>query len=328
MLILVYGEDTFRVAEKVKQLKKAFADKFDPSGLNTHTFPSEDSSTLNAPEILQSVCSYPFLGSKRMALICDLLNTVKKADQAVWVDGFSRMPDSTIVVLWETDTGSSIEKKPLLIEIEKMTEVYKYPFPELQGVALSKWVSDRILTYGGTIDALALRALVERVGSNLWQLSSEIHKLIGYAGGSMITKEMVEMLVHTTFEGKIFELMDVISKKQTSRAVRLLEEERSSGSDDHYLLTMLGRQVRILLGTRAMLDQNSYVTKQEVGSALEIHPFVAQKALEQARKFVLGDLARAHDLLFEFDQKIKTGRIGADLSVDLVVDELTKSSVH
>jgi DNA polymerase-3 subunit delta len=86
---------------------------------------------------------------------------------------------------------------------------------------------------------------------------------------------------------------------------------------------MLGRQMRILLGARAMLDQNAHVTKQEVGSALEIHPFVAQKALEQARVFALGDLVRAHDLLFEFDQKIKTGRMGADLSVDLVVDELT-----
>ncbi len=249
MLILIYGEDTFRVAEKVRQMKKAFADKFDPSGLNTHTFPSDNSSRLDAPEILQSVCSYPFLGSKRMVLICDLIGSIKKADQAVWVDGFLRMPDSTIVVLWETGVG--VEKKPLFVELQKIADVHKYSFPELQGAALIKWVEDRIGVCGGKIDALCLRALVERVGSDLWQISGEINKLIGYAGGAVITREMVETLTHASFEGKIFELMDAISKKQISRAIQLLEEERFSGSDDHYLLTMLGRQVRILLGAGA-----------------------------------------------------------------------------
>lgn len=209
-----------------------------------------------------------------------------------------------------------------------MTEVHKYSFPDLQGIALTKWVSDRVRACGGSIDSPGLQALIERVGADLWQLSGEIQKLVAYANGVMVTKEMVESLVHVSFEGKIFELMDAISKKQTQRAIKLLEEERSSGSDDHYLLTMLGRQVRLLLGVRAMLDENPRAQKQEVAVSLDIHPFVASKVLEQARLFRFEDLVRAHDLLFEFDQKIKTGRMGADLSVDLVVDCLTSSSAH
>lgn len=324
MLILIYGEDSFRVTEKVKQIKEAFGKKFDPTGLNTHVFPAEGSGKLDAPQILQSVCSYPFLGSKRMVIIHGLIGSIKKTEQSVWIDGFARMPDSTIVVLWESAPATSLEKKSLFQEIAKMADVHQYSFPDLQGVALSKWVADRTSLMGGKIDLSALTTLVERVGSDLWQMSHEINKLIGYANGALITKEMVDLLVHATFEGKIFELMDAISKRQTTKAVRLLEEERASGSDDHYLLIMLGRQVQILLSARALLDENPRAGKQDLATALKIHPFVAQKAIEQARAFSTSDLIKAHDLLFEFDLKMKTGRINADLSVDLVVDQLTR----
>jgi DNA polymerase-3 subunit delta len=322
MLILVYGEDAFRVAEKVRQLKDAFQKKYDPTGYNTVDFPPDDSHKLEASEVLQSMCSFPFLGSRRMVLVNGLFSFLKKADEKIWLEGFGRMPDSSIVILWEVIEKANVEKKSWVKELSKTAEVHSYPFPVLSGIALTKWISDRVKTFSGSIEPTALSAIIERVGSDLWQMSHEIEKLIAFSHGKAITKEMVDDLVHATFEGKIFELMDSISKKQTSRAIRLLEEERSAGSDDHYLLTMLGRQVRILLGARALLDQDSRVSKQKVAEELDVHPFVAQKSLEQARLFSFDDLRKAHDLLFEYDLKIKTGRISADLATDLVTDHL------
>jgi len=309
MLILVYGEDAFRVAEKVRQLKDAFRQKYDPTGYNTVDFPSDDSNKLEVSDVLQSMCSFPFLGSRRMVLVNGLFSFLKKPDEKIWLDGFGRMPESSIVILWEAIETKVVEKKTWVKELSKTAEVYTYPFPVLTGSVL---------------DQNVIVAIIERVGSDLWQMSHEIEKLTAFSHGKVITKEMVDELVHATFEGKIFELMDAISKKQTSRAIRLLEEERSSGSDDHYLLTMLGRQVRILLGARALLDQDLRVTKQTVAEELDVHPFVAQKSLEQARLFSFDDLKKAHDLLFEYDLKIKTGRISADLATDLVTDHLLK----
>ena len=324
MLILVYGEDSFRVTEKVRQLKDAFRKKYDPTGYNTVDFPSDDSNKLEVSDVLQSMCSFPFLGSRRMVLVNGLFSFLKKPDEKIWLDGFGRMPESSIVILWEAIETKVVEKKTWVKELSKTAEVYTYPFPVLSGIALTAWISDRVKTLGGLIEPTALLAIIERVGSDLWQMSHEIEKLTAFSHGKVITKEMVDELVHATFEGKIFELMDAISKKQTSRAIRLLEEERSSGSDDHYLLTMLGRQVRILLGARALLDQDLRVTKQTVAEELDVHPFVAQKSLEQARLFSFDDLKKAHDLLFEYDLKIKTGRISADLATDLVTDHLLK----
>jgi len=319
---MIYGDDSFRVNQKVKQMRDAFREKFDLSGMNTQAFPADGSTKYDVGDILQAVCSYPFLGTKRMVIIRDLIGTIKKADQQIWLEGFSRMPESTIVVLWETESLKSVEKKSLFTELSKLSESHAYPYPALEGTLLTRWVQDRIKEMKGTIEPKALQALIERVGPELWQMSHEIEKLIAFAYGATITVAMVDELVHANFEGKIFDLMDAISKKQITRALQLLQEERFSGANDHYLLTMLGRQVRVLVCARQMLDKDARVTKQELAEALSIHPFVAQKALEQAKGFSFAELARVHDVLFDFDFKLKSGRISADLAVDLVTQQL------
>ena len=73
-----------------------------------------------------------------------------------------------------------------------------------------------------------------------------------------------------------------------------------------------------------MLDENPRATKEEFANTLDIHPFVAQKALAQARGFSLEHLKAVHELLFEFDVQMKSGGIDADLAVDLTTVKLTQ----
>lgn len=322
MLIFVYGEDTFRVQEKVKQLKSAFREKFDPTGLNLAEFTADKKLAIGG--VLGAVHASPFLGQKRMAIIRDLIDSTKKEDLDAWVEGLRKTPESTIVVFWESTESKVLEKKPLYQELAEFAEVHRYVFPQLQGTQLSQWVQTRVKERGGKIEATALHALVERVGGDLWQMDNEIGKLVAYADDQPISVAMIDELVHTSFDGKIFQLIDAVSQRRPADAIGLLQEERWSGANDHYLLTMLGRQVRILLGARAILDENPRATSQELAGTLDIHPFVAQKALAQARGFTLEHLKAVHDLLFEFDIAMKTGGIEADLAVDLTTVKLTQ----
>ncbi len=323
MLIFVYGEDSFRVQEKIGQLKRAFREKFDPTGLNLSEFPGSKKH-VEMGEVLGAVRALPFLGQKRMVIVRDSIDTTKKGDMDAWVEGLKKAPESTIVVFWESIEAKAIEKKPMFVALKDAAQVHQYAFPELQGTELSRWVQARAKERGGTIDSTAMRLLVERVGADLWQMDNEIGKLIAYADGRRISSEMVDELVHASFEGKIFSLIDAVSQRRPADAIRLLQEERWSGANDHYLMTMLGRQVRILLGARAALDDNPRITKEELASILEVHPFVAQKALSQARGFSLEHLKAVHDLLFDFDLAMKSGNIDADLAVDLTTIKLTQ----
>lgn len=323
MLIFVYGDDSFRVQEKVGQLVRAFREKFDPTGLNIAEFPSQKK-RIEIGDVLGAVHALPFLGQKRMVVVRDLIESLKKDEIDAWVEGFKKTPDSTIVVFWESIEPKGLEKKPLFKELAGFAQVHHYPFPPLQGAELNRWVQGRVKERGGVIDAGALRALVDRVGSDLWQMDNEIGKLVAYANGQSITTGMVDELVRASFEGKIFQLIDAVSQRRPADAIGLLQEERWSGANDHYLLTMLGRQVRILLGARALLDEKPRATSQELAQILGIHSFVAQKALAQARGFSLEHLKATHDLLFEFDVHMKTGGIDADMAVDLTTVKLIR----
>ncbi len=325
MLIFVYGDDTFRVQEKIHQMTKAFREKFDPSGLNLSEYSFEGTKKGMLGEIIGSARSLPFFGKKRMIVVRQLISEVKTPEAQVWLTGFTDLPESNIVIFWETLEPKALEKKPLFKKLSEMAEVHHYTFPQLQGSDLHQWVQARLKQRGGVIEAKALSCLVERVGSDLWRMDQEIGKLVGYANGKPVTLEMIQKLVHQDFEGKIFTLIDAISHRRPVEAIRLLQEERLSGADDHYLLTMLGRQVRILLGIRAMLEENAQVNKQEIALALGIHPFVAQKGMSQVRGFTLKQLKKVHDLLFQFDYQLKTGGVDAQMAVDLTTVELIRS---
>jgi len=321
MLILVYGDDTFRAQEKVAELKAAFVKKFDPTGMNVSVFPATGGK-LDPGEALQAICSLPFLTPRRMVFVRELVGSTKKEAAKVWEEGLMRVPETTICVLWESEEPKALEKKPLFKSLKDAADVHYYPFPVLEGAELTKWTAARVKERGGQIDRDALGELVSRVGSDLWQMSGEIEKLVATADGKAITRAMVEDLVRASFEGEIFALMDAVSQKRPQEAIKRLQQERWAGSEDHYLLSMLARQVRILLGARAMLDENPGTSKDIVAQEMGVHPFVAQKALAQARGFTFPQLREAHELLFQYDATMKSGGIDADLAVDLVTAKL------
>ncbi len=331
MLIFVYGDDSFRTQEKVSQLKSAFREKHDPSGLNMVVFPSADGKLI-AGDVIQAVTTMPFLSKHRMVIIRDLIDIVKsggagsgsagKDDLALWESGLSRTPESTIVILWESKAVDAIEKKPLFKTLKDHAQVHTYPFPALAGSSLTAWIANRFKSKGSSIESGALRALIERVGADLWQMSHEIDKLVAFANGSTITETMVKELVQANFEGKIFDLVDALSRRDVRATVRMLEEERFAGSDDYYLMSMFTRQIRLLLGARSVLDTNSRADKNLIATELDVHPFVASKLVTQAKNFSLQQLLDAHAQLFKFDRDMKSGGITADLAVDLVATRL------
>ena len=325
MLILVYGDDTFRVQEKVKVLRAAFTQKHDPTGLNFASF-----GAIASPcDVLQAVGSLPFMSQKRMVVIRDLISNTKKDGEDTWAP-LARVPDSSIVVLWETAEPKAVEKKGLFQALKKGADVHAYPFPVLEGTELVKWTSERVRARGGQIAADAARELAERVGGDLWQMDNEIGKLVAYArrgaGTPPITKGMIEELVRASFEGEIFALVDAVSRKEAAKAVRLLQQERWSGASDFSIFGMLARQVRILLGARAALDASIQypVSSIQFAQDMGIHPFVAQKSLDQARKFTLNDLRTTHYFLFKYDAGMKSGYLDAELAVDLVTTALVR----
>lgn len=314
MLLFVYGDDGVHVAEKLKQLRMHYLTKIDPSGTNLSEFPSPGSSTFAFPDVLQAVQSAPFLAEKRMVVVKGLLD-MKKADVKPWIEGLSRTPTSTIVVLVDEISQKDAEKHALFVALKTQAEVHHYAQVKREGAALEAWVVEQAKEAGANMDRALASVLIARVGDDVWRLRNEVQKLASY--GSPITKETIGLLVSREVDGNIFAFVDAVCRRETSRALERLEDERLAGSADLYVLAMLARHIRLLLQIRTALDEGGGGERQ-----LGMHPYVLQKTLPQAKMTSVSVLSRWHRLLAQLDRDAKRGAIDPRLAVDRVVAEL------
>jgi DNA polymerase-3 subunit delta len=93
-----------------------------------------------------------------------------------------------------------------------------------------------------------------------------------------------------------------------------------AGLSDGHLLSMISRQVRILIGIRQALD--SGLSSHEITSLLKLHPFVLQKGINQVRNFNLETLKKIFFRLVEIDKDMKTGRADARTALNILFSKI------
>jgi DNA polymerase-3 subunit delta len=98
---------------------------------------------------------------------------------------------------------------------------------------------------------------------------------------------------------------------------RLLESE-----DEFALWGMVIRQFRLLIQAREILDARG--NQNDMARALGVHPFVAEKAAQQAARFSIDSLEFIYRRLLAIDEGVKTGQVTLDLALDTLVVELTR----
>lgn len=322
MIIVVYGDD-FRTREKVHELREAFEKKIDPTGLNLSVY--TDSSLRTMPgDMIQAATSFPFLAPKRFVLVRDVLGNAKKDEAELWETAFPRIPDTTILVFWETGNPETLLKKPILASLKQEKDVHVYPLPGLEGRELDNWIAERLRTRKTEPVKELTRLIAERTGGNLWEAAQAIDVLSSYGNGKPVSIEVAEKLVRPSpGEGAIFALMDAFAARSSADAMKKLIEERFAGTDDFQLFAMIARQVRLLLGAHSLLEEHPHASQGEAAQALGVSPFPASKALQQAKKFTKEELIHIHDLLFRLDLEMKSGGADAELSVDLLLEAFT-----
>lgn len=321
MLIFVYGDDALRVLEKVHEMRDRFLAKFDPSGMNLAEFPTPGTSDFPFAQILQATQSAPFLSEKRMVILRGLLDSVKKSEHKQWIDGLHRIPASTIMILAEDLDAKAVEKHGVFTAVKDVAEMHHYPQEKLTGATLTKWIIERAARQHATIDTRTADMLAARVGDDIWRLGQEVDKISAYAQGA-ITVPMLDLLVARDSTSNIFSLVDAVAGRDARTALRLLQEERSAGSADLYVLAMLARQIRLLLQVKHLSAERPGVDKGAVATTLSLHPFVAQKTLSQSGKYTLSALVNLHELVTRLDRDAKRGKVDPTVAIDRFVAEM------
>lgn len=333
MIIFLFGPDTYRSREKLKELKQKFLKEIDPSGINLTTIREED---VSLERIKQAVGAQSFFAKKRMVVIENACFQNKRLSQEISDYVYSKaFPKDVVVVFFQDEkekTGrisgwaskamrKKLERDPLFEKLQK--EKYAQQFQSLPINKLNKWLQKELKKRSITMSLRAQKLLIAFVGNDLWQLSNELNKLCAYKNGKEITGEDVEKIVVAKFDDNIFNLVDAVSIKSKKKAVQILTEQLQGGTNALYILAMLIRQFRILVQVKLLLKKermNSY----QLGVKLNLHPYVAQKAYSMERNFSLDELRKIYNNLLETEVVIKSGDMHPELALDLLVTRIVK----
>jgi DNA polymerase-3 subunit delta len=176
---------------------------------------------------------------------------------------------------------------------------------------------------GGRIEPAAVNVLAVYVGNDLRLLDHEIDKLLTYVGEERpITKRDAELLVGYVREANIFHMVDALGTRDTRRAMELVEQLLDDGQAPLYLLHMITRQFRILLQVKELLGKGT--AAEDMRSLLGLHPYVLEKATQQARNFSNSQLETIYHQLLELDVAAKTGAMEDRLALNMFVTEVRR----
>ena len=327
MIIFLYGADTYRSHEKLNKLREKFSREIDKSHLNLSVL---DGEKLTFEEFYKSVSAAPFLATKRMIIVKNLISKNKSKKIFEEIADYIKnkdMSQENIIVFWEEEGQSKKHgargiKKNILFDLLKK-EKYMQEFLPLEEWKLTKWIKEEIKKEGGTFEEKTVQLLIALAGNDLWQMHQEIEKLISFKKNRPITQEDINLLVSGKIKSNIFNLVDAMGTKNRKSALRLLNNELISGTSVIQLLGMIVRQFRILLEIKETLKNDSQISKREISLKLNLHPFVAQKALEQARNYTLGELKNIYKKLLSIDIKTKTTSLDPRALFNLFIAEIT-----
>ena len=329
MLYILSGPDDFSLGQSLEEIKSKIGDQ---------TMLAANTTTLDGQQItvdqLKTVCeSVPFLAENRLVIIKGLLgrfepksksNRQQKSKKVnSQQNGYkslgtyiSQIPDSTVLVLVD---GGVKNNNPLLKMLSGKAEVKSYPL--LRGAKLRQWAQARVAEGGSKISPQSVELLTRLVGSNLWIMSSEIDKLILFTAGRRIEEEDVEKVVSYAQQISVFAMVDAIVEFKAQLAERLLQQLLQRGASPAYLLTMLSRQVRLIVRARELKGQR--ISETEIGNRLRItQDWVLRKTLEQANRYSLPRLKQVYHQLLETDLSIKTGKYDGELALNILIAEL------
>ncbi len=325
MIIFLSGPDTYRSRQKLKELKEKFIKEVDKSALNIEIL---DGSKLETPDFEKAVATPPFLAKKRMVIIEDLIskNKGQKIQKEILETLDKNSLKDTIIIFWESGLDGAksrskiSQKRSNLLFTRLQKEKYAQEFNLLDEKGVYRFAAEQIKNRSGKIKPDALKLLSDLVGNDLWQMNTEIDKLLAFAGSQEITIADVESLVKTKLDEDVFKLTDALGQKNKKLALKLISDQLQSGTTPTELLAKITWQFKNLLLVKSFMAENGdgYPTSR-LTYQLSLHPFVIKKTLSQIKSFQLADLKESYQSLLAIDYKIKTSQINPEVLFDLLV---------
>lgn len=310
-IYLLFGEEGYLKRQYKNRLTSAML----PEG-DTMNYACYEGKGIDLREVIDLAETMPFFADRRL-IVFENTGFFKSGGTEL-ADYMKTLPETTSFLFVES-------------EVDKRSKLYKTVKAKGRAVelgfqdeaTLKRWVAGLVKKEKKQITEQTVVYFLNKTGTDMENITKELEKLYCYAlERDAITKADVDAVCVTQISNHIFDMVDAVSQKKQQRALELYYELLALKEPPMRILFLMIRQYRILHQVKGLLKAG--YGRKEIASQAGLHPFVAGKYMDLAKRFPTGELRAALEEGAELEQSVKTGKLADHLAVELF---LVKHSV-
>lgn len=269
--------------------------------------------TTDSQTILDALTSQNLFISERVLFIKRLYKNKKKDELIPLITNILETTSSKdIVVIWEDQKVKANTKYYKFFKKENNEE----SFDLLNKRTFFTWLREELKKQGMKMEAVATKDIAERTNYDPERCTNELKKLKLLLDDREIKKEDLETLITNTLERDIWSLIDSINEADTPRSTKILEKLLSQAVDVNYIISMIGRNLRLVTLTRHLLDEGK--SSSEIASILKLAPWTIHPLIKSSKDYSEKKIKYLYTKLSNLDFQIKKGLIEPKLGITLL----------
>lgn len=294
MVIVLTGPNGYALQNDLQHLKQNFVKQYGDLAVERI-----DVSDFSLAQMIDTLSARPFLSEKRL-LVVDGLATNKTAcaDVESWLKFIDEQTEAVIV-------EPKIDKRSVWYKtLKKLADVRD--FQELDVRDAPRWLVEQASLAGGKISLADASYLVQRVGSDQQQLSSELSKIMQL--NKNVTRSSVTELTVQAPQSSIFELIEAAFSGDIKRALALYDDQRAQNVEPLAIEALFVWQLHALL----LVKLAGQIPAETIASQTAISPYVVKKSIALVRTRTYAQLKNYVAELEKLEYQIKTTSVNAD----------------
>lgn len=311
---LLFGEENYLKKQYKDRLTKALISDGD-----TMNYAYYEGKGIDVKEIIDLSETMPFFSERRLIVI-ENSGFFKNATTEL-AEYMKEIPETTYFIFVETELDKrgkmfkAVKDKGRIVELARQDEK-----------TLVRWIYGNVKKEGKQIAESTIYYLVSKCGTDMENLQKEMEKLFCYTlNNDVINMEDIDAICTTQITNEIFDMVNAVAEKKQKRALDRYYNLLALKEPAMRILYLLSRQFRLLMEVKEMAGEG--YDKKTIASKAGLHPYAVGKYIEQSRSFSQEELRKILEESVDIEERVKTGRLGDVLAVELFIVKYSSNSV-
>ena len=305
---LLYGDEDYLR----KQYKDRLLTALMPDG-DTMNFNKYSGKDINVGEVIDQAETMPFFADRRVILIED--SGMCKGGGEQLASYLEDSAESTVIIINESEVDKRSKLFKAVSSKGRACEFVKQPEETLR-----KWILGRVKKEDKKIDARAVETLLERTGTDMTTINTELEKLFTYTLHKDAISDMdVREIVTVSTGSRVFDMIAAMAEKKQALALQMYHDLLEHKETPFGVLALIGRQFNMMLRVKE-LKEDGYGSRQ-IAEKTGLAPFIEQKYERQAAGFKTERIRQALEACVRADEDVKIRSVDPKLSVELLIIE-------